>query len=270
MKNILTAPFMVDAIKILSNMYRMGWDERNGGNLSYIVRPEELEDYVDTTCVKREIDLNFDASYLSGTYFLVTGTGKYFKNVEGDPANNLGLVRISANGQKAELIWGFEDGGRFTSEFPAHLMSHTTRLKIDNAHRVVLHTHPTYTIALTLMEEASERTITRILWQTATECAVVFPEGVGVLPWAVCGTTEIGEDTAAKMAKYRAVIWTLHGIFGTGRDLDEAFGLVETIEKTAQIYAIAKPCGIKNIIKDDELLALAASFKLTLNKEFID
>ena len=46
----------------------------------------------------------------------------------------------------------------------------------------------------------------------ATESIVVFPEGVGVLPWMVCGTQLIGEHTAEKK-EVSAVIWALHGVF---------------------------------------------------------
>ena len=80
MKNILEAPFMVETVRTLTNLYRLGWDERNGGNLSYRILPEELEGYVDTDAVIRTIPMSFDASEISGMVFLVTGTGKYFKN----------------------------------------------------------------------------------------------------------------------------------------------------------------------------------------------
>ena len=63
-------------------------------------------------------------------YFLVTGTGKYFKNVPYDPAKNLGLIRMAQTAASvAELLWGYSDGGKFTSELPAHMMSHTVRME---------------------------------------------------------------------------------------------------------------------------------------------
>ncbi len=73
----------------------------------------------------------FSCPELDGKYFLVTGTGKYFKNVQYAPEINLGLVRLTDGGETAQLLWGFADGGKFTSEFPAHMMSHAARLKID-------------------------------------------------------------------------------------------------------------------------------------------
>ena len=270
MKNILEAKFMIEAIRTLTNLYRLGWDERNGGNLSYLLYDEDIEGYLDTDKVIREIPMSFDASDIAGKLFLVTGTGKYFKNVQYDPAENLGIIRISDKGNVAELLWGFSDGGKFTSELPAHLMSHMVRLEIDPAHRVVMHTHPTNTIAMSLVHDISPRAFTRTLWQMQTESIVVFPEGVAVLPWMVCGTNDIGVATAEQLRRQRLCVWTAHGIYGTGRTLDEAFGLIETVEKAAQLYMLSAGLGIKNGITDDELRALAATFGLDYRREYLD
>ena len=270
MKNILEAKFMIEAIRTLTNLYRLGWDERNGGNLSYLLYDEDIEGYLDTDKVIREIPMSFDASAIKGKIFLVTGTGKYFKNVQYDPAENLGIIRISDKGNVAELLWGFTDGGKFTSELPAHLMSHMVRLEIDPAHRVVMHTHPTNTIAMSLVHDISPRAFTRTLWQMQTESIVVFPEGVAVLPWMVCGTNDIGVATAEQLRRQRLCVWTAHGIYGTGRTLDEAFGLIETVEKAAQLYMLSAGLGIKNGITDDELRALAATFGLDYRREYLD
>ena len=270
MKNILEAKFMVEAIRTLTNLYRLGWDERNGGNLSYLLYDEDIEGYLDTDKVIREIPMSFDASAIAGKLFLVTGTGKYFKNVQYDPEENLGIIRISDKGNVAELLWGFSDGGKFTSELPAHLMSHMVRLEIDPAHRVVMHTHPTNTIAMSLVHDISPRAFTRTLWQMQTESIVVFPEGVAVLPWMVCGTNDIGVATAEQLRRQRLCVWTAHGIYGTGRTLDEAFGLIETVEKAAQLYMLSAGLGIKNGITDEELRALAATFGLDYRREYLD
>ena len=82
MYNIFEAPFVREMCDITSNMYRMGWDERNGGNISYRLKAEEVEAYLDTKRVLRTLPLDFDASFIRGEYFIVTGTGRYFKNIE--------------------------------------------------------------------------------------------------------------------------------------------------------------------------------------------
>ena len=270
MKNILNAPFVEEMRKTTANMYRLGWDERNGGNISYLLDAEEVAEYLDLNNVVRIIPLGFDATAIAGKIFIVTGAGKYFKNVDAAPAVSLGVVRIAADGANAELLWGYEDGGKFTSEFPAHLMSHMARLEVDPENRVVMHTHPTYTLAMNFVHELDDAKFSRSLWQMCTECIVVFPEGVGVLPWMLCGTNSIGEATAAKMKDFRIVIWGMHGIYGAGKTMDETFGLIETVEKAAQIYMLTAHLPRINVIKDEEMVELAEYFGVTYRKDFLE
>ncbi len=269
MTDLSTAPFIKELCLTASNMYRLGWDERNGGNISVMLDDGDISAYLGGAPVLREIPMGFRASELAGKCFAVTGTGKYFKNIERDPENNLGVIRVSESGDTAELLWGYSDGGRFTSELPAHLMSHIARLSIDPDNRVVMHCHPTYTLAMNFVHPLDEKEFTHTLWQTCTECIVVFPDGIGVLPWMVCGTNEIGRATAEKMREFRLVIWGMHGIYAVGKTLDEAFGLIETVEKGAQLYMIASGMPRINTISDDGLRATAAAFNLKFREDFL-
>ena len=270
MKDILTAPFVEEMKKTTANMYRLGWDERNGGNLSYLLEEKEVAQYLDLTQVIRTISLGFDATALIGKIFIVTGAGKYFKNVMEDPEGCLGIVRIAENGCTAELLWGYRDNGKCTSEFPAHLMSHMARLEVDPQNRVVMHCHPTYTLAMNFVHILDDKLFTRSLWQMCTECIAVFPEGVGVLPWMLCGTNTIGEATAEKMKEFRIVIWGMHGIYGAGKTMDETFGLIETVEKAAQIYMLTAHLPRINIIEDAQMAELAEHFGVDYRKDFLN
>lgn len=51
-KNILDSFFVNEMIQTTSNMYRLGWDERNGGNISYLLDEKDVLEYLDTTQVK--------------------------------------------------------------------------------------------------------------------------------------------------------------------------------------------------------------------------
>lgn len=267
---VIKAPFVEKMRETTANMYRLGWDERNGGNISYLLDEGEVGEYLDLSSVVRTITLGFDAKALAGKLFIVTGTGKYFKNVDADPETNLGIVRITADGRNAELLWGYRDGGKFTSEFPAHLMSHVARLSADPDNRVVMHCHPTNLLAMTYVHDLDERAFTRTLWQMSTECIVVFPDGVNVLPWMLCGTNEIGEATAAKMNNARLVVWAMHGIYGAGRTMDEAFGLIETAEKAAEIYMKIAHLPRLNTITDAQLRQLESRFGVKAREGYLD
>ena len=270
MKDIFTAPFVEEMKKTTANMYRMGWDERNGGNISVLLDSAEVGEYLDLNTVIRTIPTGFDATALIGKIFIVTGTGKYFKNVMDDPETNLGIIRIAQDGTTAELLWGYKDGGKFTSELPAHLMSHMARLAVNPNNRVIMHTHPTNLLAMTFVHTLDEREFTRTLWRMCTECIVVFPDGVNVLPWMVCGTNEIGEATAEKMATARLVVWALHGIYGAGADLDETFGLIETAEKAAELYLKIAHLPRLNTITDEQLHLLEERFGMKAREGWLD
>ena len=270
MKDILNAPFVTEMIRTTASMYGQGWDERNGGNISLMLDRGQAEEYVDPGQVLRTIPTGFSAPELEGRDFLVTGTGKYFKNVRYEPEADLGLVRLTEGGTQAQLLWGYSDGGSFTSEFPTHMMSHAARLRTDPVHRVVMHCHPVNLLAMTYVHPLDDRAFTRTLWQMSTECLVVFPDGVNVLPWMLCGTTQIGEATAEKMTAARLVVWAQHGIYGAGRNLDETFGLIETAEKAAEVYLKIAHLPRLHTITDEQLHLLEQRYSVRARPGFLD
>lgn len=263
--NIYEAPFIKEMCEATRNLWTNGWAERNGGNISYRIDEEEVSFYLDTDRVLSEVDLGFKIPELANLIFLVSGSGKYFKNVWQNPADNLVILKVSADGEKYQVLWGLETGGVPTSELASHLKCHSVRLKEDPDHRVILHTHSIAISAMTFVHELDEAKFTKTLWEMITECLVVFPDGVAILPWMVAGTVELGEASAAKMVDTRIVVWPHHGIMGAGQSMDDAFGLVETAEKAADIYlrAVSTPAGILQKITDQQLWDLADRFGVT-------
>ncbi len=263
----------MDAIKetceILDLLYKHNRDERNGGNLSYILKEEEVKEIIKEEKVLREFSYDFDMRSIVGKYFLITGTQKYFKNCLKDPETNLGLLKVK-DSHTLSLLWGYKDGGRPTSEAPTHLKCHMERLKVDNNHRLVIHCHPTNIICMSHILELNENKWTETLWKMQTESMVVFPEGIGVLPWIICGGDEIGEATALKMKEYRSVVRAQHGLFCTGKSLDEVFGLIETIEKAAEIYMKICDKKIVQSITNENLIELGKAFNINYKKGIID
>jgi|SRR5699024_6231505 len=269
--NILDAPFVKEMIDMTANMYRLGWDERNGGNISYLLDESAVSQYLDLDNVLRNIPIDFDGKKLAGRIFIVTGSGEYFKNVTKTPEKSLGIIRISNEGTSVDLLWGYSAGGVPTSELPSHLMSHIVRLEEDEENRVIMHTHASHLLAMTFTHPLDEKAFTKTLWQMCTECLVVFPEGIGIIPWIVPGTNEIGIATSEKMKDFRIVIWPHHGVYGSGKDLDEAFGLIETAEKAAQVYTYVRAQGeVLQTITDVQLAALGEAFGVSPRQGYLD
>lgn len=263
MQNILNSWFIQGMAKATGDMWLKGWDERNGGNISLRLDAEDVEPYrSELSQTPRFVALSQPAEALAGGWFLVTGSGKFFRNVQLDPADNLALLQISDDGMAYRIHWGLIDGGLPTSELAAHFQSHAVRKQVSQGKdRVIMHCHATNLIALSYVLPLDNATFTRKLWEGSTECLVVFPDGIGIVPWKVPGTDNIGSATAEQMRSHNLVLWPHHGIFGTGPTLDDAFGLIDTAEKSSEIlvkvYAMG---GMKQTITRVELVALGERF----------
>jgi len=252
-------------IRATSDMWLKGWDERNGGNVSLRLFDEDVAPYRSEWKSARRLPLGDPMPELGGQYFLVTGTGKYFRNVQLDPEANLGIIRILPDGKAMDILWGYSDGGEPTSELPSHLKSHLARQHLNvGRSRAIIHCHPTNLIALSYVLDFNTPNVTRALWEGSTECLVVFPEGVGTLDWMTPGTDAIGNATAELFAKHPIILWPYHGAFASGDSLDEAFGLIDTAEKAAEILVkVAAMGGARQTLSSENLIDLAHRFGVT-------
>lgn len=267
-------PVIKGFVRMCRDGWEQGWHERNGGNLSYRMTQEEVEQCSPFfTGDGEEVPLGVKAENLAGEYFMVTGSGKFFRNVAECPEENICICRISPQGDAWRIVWGLVKGGRPTSEFPSHIMNHSVRKEATGGQcRVIYHAHVTALIAMTYILPLTARDFSRALWKSATECPVVFPGGVGVTPWMVPGGAQIALATGELMKEYDAAIWSHHGLFVSGPDFDTTFGLMHTIEKAADIFMRVTSSGrpVLQTITDDDLRAIAAEFGVTLREEFLD
>lgn len=265
---------------------QMGWHERNGGNASYRMTAWEVEEMRPSfspvaergSCAWRPLDIAVPS--LAGEFFLVTGTGRFMRHVRRAPEQCVGVVQIDSAGERYRIAWGLQDAQGAvgacapTSEFAGHLLLHAARKRATNgAARVAYHCHPTDVVALSAALPLNERDVTRALWKAHTECIIMFPEGVGVVPCEVPGSMELARQTERCMAEYPAALWAHHGLFVTGETFDDAFGLAEVIVKAAAIYRSA--CAMNGgpdfaqTIGDDDLRSIAEAWGITPNKAFL-
>ena len=84
------------------------------------------------------------------------------------------------------------------------------------------------------------------------------------------GTYTYGEIVAPVMEESFPLVSISHGIYGTGRSLDEAFGLIETVEKAAQLYMLTAHLPTVNTITDAQLKAVADRFGVDYRRDFLD
>ncbi|MDO4336903.1 MAG: rhamnulose-1-phosphate aldolase [Eubacteriales bacterium] len=270
---ILDTKFVKGFVKMADDGFQQGWHERNGGNLSYRLKEEEVEEIRPRLSDHDDWKpIGTSVPGLAGEFFLVTGSGKYFRNIIVDPEACIAIIELDEKGENYRIRWGLVEGGRPTSELPAHLMNHEVKKQVtDGKHRVIYHAHTTNIIALTFILPLKDEIFTRELWESATECPVVFPSGVGVVPWMVPGGREIAVATSELMKSYDVAVWAHHGMFCSGEDFDLTFGLMHTVEKSAEIllkvYAVC-PNKLQTITADN-LRDVAKGFNVTLPERFL-
>ena len=269
---VLDAEFVKGFIRMATDGWEQGWHERNGGNLSYRIKPDEVGAVQEELVPREWQKIGTSVPQLAGEYFLVTGSGKYMRNVQIQPEDSICIVELDDKGEEYRICWGLVNGGKPTSELPSHLMNHEVKKTVTNGrYRVIYHAHTTNTIALTFVLPLEDEVFTRELWEMATECPVVFPDGIGIVPWMVPGGRDIAVATSELMKKYDVAIWAHHGMFCAGEDFDLTFGLMHTVEKSAEILVkvLSMTPTKRQTIQPDDFRSLAVDFKVTLPERFL-
>lgn len=269
---VLDSEFAKGFIRMSDDGWLQGWHECHGGNLSYRMRAEEVQ------AVREElrsggqwISLPVSVSGLAGDYFLVTGSGKFMRNMTIDPENSFGIIEVNGAGDAYRIVWGLTGGGRPTSELPAHLMNQEVKKRAEGReYRVIYHAHPANIIALSFILPLKDEVFTRELWEMEPECAMTFPSGMGVLPWMVPGTAEIARLTCRMMEEYDVVLWAQHGLFAAGDTFDNTFGLMHTVEKAAEMLIKVQAAGGKRCKPSPaDFREMAEVFHLDLPEKFL-
>jgi len=260
---------LIDEIKKTSgDMASRGWAESNGGNISLRLNEENFKKINDFRPKSDLVNLPMAMPEIAGERFLVTGTGRFLRNIEVAPEKNIGVIEIDAKGEAYQLLWGYEPVGAPTSELPSHLLSHCRiKEKSNNRSFAFIHTHPNSVIALTYaVANLDTKSLSKLLWQSHAECVVVFPQGIEFLPWVMAGSINLGKATAEAMSRRNLAVWQFHGICGCGRNLDEAYGRIDVAEKAAEIcLRVMAAGGVKQTLSDAQLRAIAANFNCPLD-----
>ena len=263
-------PFVQQAASLARLCWEMGWNEANGGNISWRLPNDELESvlarrYPNVTPAA-PVALPQPQPSLDGDYFIVTGTGQYFRHATEFPDQVFGIVRIVEGGSAYQTVWGFSNGGRPTSEFATHLAAHAVRKRVSKGReRIIMHCHVPEFIALSYLLPLDSKELTMALWTKMPECIVIFPDGVRIVPPMLPGTTDIADASIKEMEKGRIISWTHHGIFASEATPDSVFGLIETIEKAACIHRkVLSAGGEKQTISKELLVELSEYFERLL------
>ena len=87
----------------------------------------------------------------------------------------------------------------------------------------------------------------------------------------VPGGRDIAVAKSELMKKYDVAIWAHHGMFCSGEDFDLTFGLMHTVEKSAEILVkvLSMRPEKKQTIQPQDFRDLAEDFHVTLPEKFL-
>jgi len=219
-------------------LFAKGWAEKNAGNLSYDVtdlvrvKPTQLK----AASFRRQANLPKD---LPGRCYLVTGTGTRYRDIQKDPETCLCVLRLSERGGGYHILWGGKGVGfKPTSELSSHLRMQGTIAQRPGGLKVVLHTHPNELIALTHLKDTNDQErLNWALWGMIPEAKLFVPKGIGLVPYRLTGSDDLAEATVKVLSKgFKVVMWEKHGALAVGKDPDEAFDLLDAMNKAATLY----------------------------------
>jgi rhamnulose-1-phosphate aldolase len=206
--------------EILTSVGETGWrlseieaSEGAAGNISvYIGWPVDPRRKFP---LEEVIELPEAVPELVGGVFLVTGSGRRLREIEADPAANLGCVVINEGGQTARLYTSPRKlFARLTSEFNSHLAVHHDQVvrTRTNFHAVV-HAQPLHLTYLShLPAYREEAYLNRHLLRWQPEAIVNLPEGLGIVPFRIPGSPELMAATVESLRAHRVVVWAKHGL----------------------------------------------------------
>ena len=103
---ILDIEIVKGFMRMCNDGWLQGWHERNGGNLTYRMKEEEVAQcrlFFDPQ-PREWVNMGVQADNLAGEYFITTGSGKFFRNVEPDPVHSIGIVEINDKGDSWRIV----------------------------------------------------------------------------------------------------------------------------------------------------------------------
>lgn len=233
---------LAEIAEVAGWLWQKGWAERNGGNLSVNLTGWSGADEGSDPPGTDPVPLPDGWSGPDGMVLYLTGAGRRMRDVARSPLGHGTIIRLTEGGRAYQALISGDVPP--TSELPSHLAIHGALAASGTGHRAVLHTHPDELIALTHCPSFRKREeLTRRLWSMMPEVRIVVPRGTGFIPYLLTGSPSLASATVAELECHEVVVWEKHGVLATGNDLTDCFDRVDTLNKAARIWLLARTAG---------------------------
>lgn len=251
-----------DVAEVAGYLWQKGWAERNGGNITINITDLVDDEIKAMKPISDRVSIGKKLPNLKGCYFFCKGTNKRMRDLARWPMENGSVIRICDDCSSYEII--ADNPVRPTSELPSHLSMHDYLIGKGSNYKAALHTHPIDLIAMTHNPTFLEKDkLTYLLWSMIPETRAFCPRGLGIIPYKMPSSIELAEATVKELEDYDVVMWEKHGVCSVGENIMEAFDMVDTLSKSAQIYLTAKSMGFEPTgTSMEDMQALKEAFNL--------
>lgn len=169
-----------------------------------------------------------------------------------------GLIYITPSGMDYEAIQRehivvldetlavVEGAARPSIEKRMHAAVYRARQDVN----AVIHTHPLYSAVLGVNGMA--------LPGISEDFVQIVGDKVICSDYALPGTQALAENVAAALGERNAVLLPNHGTLCVGSDMENAFQVCQVVEKTAQIYILARSIGTPRLLPEEDIRAMQA------------
>ncbi|WP_321479064.1 rhamnulose-1-phosphate aldolase [uncultured Bacteroides sp.] len=249
MKSILEsrpklAKQVADVAEVAGYLWQKGWAERNGGNITVNVTELADDEIKALPAISEKVQIGNMLPHLKGCYFFCKGTNKRMRDLARWPMENGSFIRICDNCASYEII--ADNPVKPTSELASHLSMHNYLIGSGSNYKAVVHTHPIDLVAMTHNPAFLKKDVlTKLLWSMIPETRAFCPKGLGIIPYALPSSFELADATVKQLEEYDVVMWEKHGVCSVSENVMEAFDMIDTLSKSAQIYLTAKSMGFE-------------------------
>lgn len=251
-----------EVAEVAGYLWQKGWAERNGGNITINITDIVDDEIKSMKPISDVILLGKPLLNLKGGYFFCKGTNRRMRDLARWPMENGSVIRVLDDCASYVII--ADDPVKPTSELASHLAMHDYQISINSGYKAVLHTHPIDLIAMTHNAEFLKKDkLTYLLWSMIPETRAFCPKGLGIIPYKMPSTVELADATVEVLKEYDVVMWEKHGVCSVSENIMEAFDMVDTLSKSAQIYLTAKSMGFEpEGTSMEDMNALKVAFNL--------
>ena len=168
-------------------------------------------------------------------------TGLIYITPSGIPYMEIQVADIVVMNSDEEVV----DGHRIPSiERGMHIAVYNAREDVN----AVVHSHPLYSSVLGVNHME--------LPGMSEDFVQIVADKIICSEYALPGTPELARNVVAALGERNAVLLPNHGTLCAGEDMTRALLISQAVEKTAQIYIMAKSIGTPHLISQEHIEAM--------------